>query len=157
MGDGKEEPQEWKARPASSSIFLGMSERQRVAIVTGGNRGMGLETCRELAKLGLRVVLTSRDATQGEAAARQLVAKGLDVHSRALDVTNAASIASLAEDVARAFGCADVLINNAGVYLDAGTSVLDVEMEIVHTTIETNLFGPLQLCQAFVPGMLERG
>ena len=135
----------------------GMSTRQRVAIVTGGNRGMGLETCRQLAERGIRVVLTSRKRKDSEAAAKKLAGKGLDVHARELDVTNAESITSLVRSVERDFGGADILINNAGIFLDAGTSVLDVPMDVVRTTIETNLFGPLQLCQAFVPGMLERG
>jgi len=134
-----------------------MSTRQRVAIVTGANRGMGLETCRALAQRGHRVVLTSRDAEQGAAAAESLKQAGLDVHARVLDVTDPDSIASLVSAVESEFGGADVLVNNAGVYRDAGTSLLDVTMDLVRATIETNLYGPLQLCQAVVPGMLERG
>jgi len=118
---------------------------------------MGRETCRALAQRGYRVVLTSRDVPQGNAAAEALRKQGLDVQARALDVRDAQSIAVLARAVESEFGGADVLVNNAGVYLDADTSVLDVTMDIVRTTIETNLYGPLQLCQAVVPGMLERG
>src|SRR5438270_2724469 len=128
-----------------------MSTRQRVAIVTGANRGMGLETCRALAQRGHRVVLTSRDAEQGDAAAESLKQTGLDVHARLLDVTDAESIASLVRAVESEFGGADVFVNNAGVYLHAGTSLLDVTMDLVRATIETNLYGPLQLCQAVVP------
>jgi NAD(P)-dependent dehydrogenase (short-subunit alcohol dehydrogenase family) len=134
-----------------------MTTRKRVAIVTGGNRGMGLESCRQLAERNLRVVLTSRDVRQGEAAARELHENGLDVQAHALDITDATSIASLVHDVDRELGGADVLINNAGVYLDAGTSVLDVSIDTIRATFETNSFGPLRLCQAVVPGMLERG
>src|SRR5437763_3430833 len=79
-------------RPVS---FRGMSTRQRVAIVTGANRGMGLETCRALAQRGHRVVLTSRDAEQGDVAAESLKQTGLAVHARRLDVTDPDSIASL--------------------------------------------------------------
>lgn len=118
---------------------------------------MGRETCSALAQRGYRVVLTSRDVPQGNAAAEALRKQGLDVQARALDVRDAQSIAVLARAVESEFGGADVLVNNAGVYLDADTSVLDVTMDIVRTTIETNLYGPLQLCQAVVPGMLERG
>jgi NAD(P)-dependent dehydrogenase (short-subunit alcohol dehydrogenase family) len=134
-----------------------MTSRQRVAIVTGGNRGMGLETCRALAQLGYRVVLTSRNAAQGNAAADKLTKQGLDVHARVLDVANEASIASFAKALESDFDGADVLVNNAGIYLDAGTTVLEVTMDVVRTTIETNLYGPLLLSQAVVPGMLERG
>ena len=111
----------------------------------------------KVAQRGHRVVLTSRDAEQGDAAAESLKQTGLDVHARLLDVTDAESIASLVRAVESEFGGADVLVNNAGVYLDADTSVLDVTMDVVRATIETNLYGPLQLSRAVVPGMLERG
>ena len=83
----------------ASIAFVGMSTRARVAIVTGGNRGMGLETCRQLAQRGYRVILTSRNADDGVAASRQLMKHGLEVHARALDVTDSAGIASLAREV----------------------------------------------------------
>jgi NAD(P)-dependent dehydrogenase (short-subunit alcohol dehydrogenase family) len=117
---------------------------------------MGLETCRQLARHGHRVVLTSRDGAQGEKAAASLTKEGLEVHARTLDVTDAASITRLARKVEKEFGGADVLVNNAALYLDEGTSVLDVTMDVVRTTLETNLYGPLLLCQEFVPGMLQR-
>src|SRR2546423_6916979 len=114
------------ARPVS---FAFMSTRQRVAVITGGNRGMGLETCRQLARHGHRVVLTSRDGAQGEKAAASLTKEGLEVHARTLDVTDAASITRLARKVEKEFGGTDVLVNNAALYLDEGTSVLDVTMD----------------------------
>jgi len=103
----------------------------RVALVTGANRGIGLEVCRQLARLGLKVVLTARDEAKAQAAAG-----GLGVQSGQL--------------VARRL---DVLVNNAGVYLDEGIFGLEVDAGTVRATLETNTLGPLQLCQALVPLM----
>ena len=129
----------------------------RIAIVTGGNRGLGLETCRQLARRGHQVILTSRDPAKGRAAAKELKGEGLDVVPLPLDVTSLKSITSLKESVTAEFGRVDVLINNAALYLDEGRSVFEVELDTFRTTIETNVYGPLALCQTFVPLMVQRG
>src|SRR5436305_15041489 len=95
---------------------------QRVAIVTGGNRGIGLEICRQLAKAELKVVLTARDEIKGRAASAKLTANGHDVLFHQLDVTNDESIAQLKRYIDAELGRWDVLINNAGVYLDGSAS-----------------------------------
>ncbi len=128
----------------------------RIAVVTGGNRGLGLETCRQLARQGLQVVLTSRDLAKGRAAAKELKREGLDVVPLPLDVTSPKSIARLKDAVVAEFGRVDVLVNNAALYLDEGRSVFEVELDTFRTTIETNVYGPLVLCQTFVPLMMER-
>ncbi len=87
----------------------------KVAVVTGANRGMGLETCRQLARRGARALLTSRDGVKGEAAAERLRAEGLDVVAQPLDVTDQAGIRRLAAFIEREFGRLDILINNAGI------------------------------------------
>jgi NAD(P)-dependent dehydrogenase (short-subunit alcohol dehydrogenase family) len=126
----------------------------KTAIVTGGNRGIGFETCRQLAKHGMQVVLTSRDETKGQSAAEQLRSEGLAVTAHPLDVTNADSIAAIAPFLKREFGGVDVLVNNAGVFLDAsGSSVLTTPIETVRQTMETNLYSAFQLCQAIIPLM----
>ena len=129
-----------------------MAERKLTALITGGNRGIGLEVCRQLAQRGCRVVLAGRDSKLAEAAAADLVAEG-EIVPHQLDVTDPESIARLARELERV----GVLINNAAVYLDEGRSVLDVEPEVFRTTFETNVLGPLALAQAFLPGMIERG
>lgn len=129
---------------------------QRVAIVTGANRGLGFETCRQLAQQGYQVVLTSRDAAKGQAATQQLRQSGGKVIHHPLDVTSQESINLLRDFVVGEFGRADVLVNNAALYLDEGRDVLDVELELFRTTIETNVYGPLMLCQVMVPLMLRQ-
>ena len=87
----------------------------KIAVVTGGNRGMGFETCRQLGRRGARVILTSRDPAKGEAAAGRLQGEGLDVRHHQLDVADDDGIARLAEFIRSEFGRLDILINNAGI------------------------------------------
>jgi NAD(P)-dependent dehydrogenase (short-subunit alcohol dehydrogenase family) len=129
----------------------------RTAVVTGANRGIGLETSRQLAQRGCRVVLTSRDRAAGEDAARSLAQPGIEVVFRPLDVADPGSIRHFKQTVEQEFGGIDVLVNNAAVYPDEGESVLAVDPSVFHQTLETNFFGPLALCQAFMPGMMARG
>ncbi len=129
----------------------------RVAIVTGGNRGLGLETCRQLARLGMQVILTSRDASKGRAAVEALAAEGLDVEHRPLDVTRFADVEALRSWVVERFGRLDVLINGAGIMPEHGAGVLDMEADALRLTIETNTIGPARLCLAFVPLMKTAG
>lgn len=83
-------------------------KRARVAVVTGGNRGIGLEVCRELARRGLRVVLASRDGHRSDSAAAELAATGLDVRPRMVDITDPASVRELSAWLERELGGADV-------------------------------------------------
>jgi len=129
----------------------------KVAIVTGGNRGIGFGICRQLAQQGVRVVLTSRDEAKGEAACRKLREAGLPVAFHKLDVTCASSIAALAAFVTAEFGRVDILINNAGVMIDPrGSRLLDSKLETYRETFETNVFGPLALTQALLPLMQQK-
>lgn len=118
---------------------------------------MGLETCRALAQRGYQVILTSRVQQLGQQAAQPFVQQGLSVTSFALDVTNEGSIQHLQRVLEERFGGVDVLVNNAAIYPDKGRSVLEVEPETFRATMETNFYGPLLLCQAWVPGMITRG
>ena len=133
-----------------------MDSKQRIAVVTGGNRGIGLEICRQLAQLGYQVVLTSRDEVQGLGAQQRLVAEGAEVGYHPLDVTDAESVHRLAEVLQQAYGRVDVLVNNAGVMLD-DRDVLEADLDIVRATMETNVYGPWQLTQALVPLMQQHG
>lgn len=131
---------------------------KRIVVVTGGNRGIGFEICRQLAKRGLHVVLTARSAAKGRAAAAVLRDEGLEVEPRQLDVTSARSIKALAAHLNKRHGRLDVLVNNAGVLLDPrGSRLLDSKVNTYRDTLETNLFGPLMLCQALVPLMRKNG
>lgn len=135
------------------------TDPRRVAIVTGANRGIGVEICRQLARRDeLRVVLTSRDESKGRAAVRTLRAGGLDVDFRQLDVTGERAAPLLAAYLAERYGRCDVLVNNAGVMLDPrGSRVVDSKPATYRETLETNLFGPLRLIQALVPLMKKGG
>jgi NAD(P)-dependent dehydrogenase (short-subunit alcohol dehydrogenase family) len=129
---------------------------QKIAVVTGANRGMGFEVSRQLAKTGMQVILTSRDSEQGQNAAERLRKEGLEVVYCPLDVTNPESIASLSQFIREKFGRLDVLINNAGLMIDApAISVFDAKVNTLRKTMETNVYGPLQLIQALVPLMKE--
>ena len=127
----------------------------RTAIVTGGNRGIGLETCRQVAESGMRVVLAARDPEKGEDAARKLREGGLDVTSEQLDVADSQSV----EDCVRRLGDTDteidVLVNNAGVYPTEG--VFSLSEETLVMALGVNTVGPFRICRALVPGMVQRG
>lgn len=126
---------------------------ERVAVVTGGNRGIGLEICRQLAQAGMHVILTARDKAKGEAAAKKL-----GVESHQLDVDSDDSVKAFARWLADTRGRCDVLVNNAGVMPDPrGSRVLDSKVETWRATLETNLLGPLRMIQAIVPLMKKQG
>lgn len=133
------------------------SKARRVAIVTGGNRGIGLEVCRQLARLGQHVVLCSRSNAAGEKAARALAGEGMSVESHRLDVTSDESVRALVNYVEDQLAGADVLINNAGILLDEDASVLDVPIQSFRDSMETNVYGPLRLAQPLLAGMIARG
>lgn len=130
-----------------------MSTTKRVAVVTGANRGIGFETCRQLANKEIRVILTSRDEAKGKAAVEKLQAEGLDVSYYPLDVTNSDSVQRLAQFIKSEYGQLDILVNNAGVLIDSSDSLLHSELETLRETMDTNLTGPLLLCQALIPLM----
>ena len=124
---------------------------QKIAVVTGGNKGIGFGICRALAMEGVRTILTARDVSRGEIAKEQLKKEGLEVGFHLLDVAAQDSIDSLAGFLTREFGRLDILINNAAIRKDAGMAGLDVPIEIVREMMETNVYGPLMLCQALAP------
>ena len=131
----------------------------RVAVVTGGNRGIGFEICRQLARHGgFKVVLAARDGKKGARAAKDLQDEGLDVEFHVLDVANEASIRTFAGWLQATCRRCDVLINNAGVMADPrGSRVLDSKVATYRETLETNLIGPLLLIQALAPLMKRHG
>ncbi len=128
----------------------------RIALVTGGNRGLGLEVCRQLARLGLRVLLAARDPSLGEAAARALAKEGLHVRPEPLDVSRDEQVAALADRLRAAGERVDVLVNDAGVYPSAdllapgGAAALGEALEV-------NFWGAVRTCRAFVPAMVAAG
>jgi len=128
--------------------------RARTALVTGGNRGIGLEVCRQLAGRGLQVLLSARDSDAAATAARDI---GPDVHAVQLDVISAASIDRARNEIDRRFGGADVLVNNAAILLNEYDSLFETPLDNLRRTFETNVLGAVAVSQAFVPGMVNRG
>jgi NAD(P)-dependent dehydrogenase (short-subunit alcohol dehydrogenase family) len=131
-----------------------MSDKSaQLALVTGGNRGIGFEVCRQLATRGYVVLLTARDAGKARAAADRLSSVG-NVEPLVLDVANPHSTTKAAADIAIRYGRLDVLVNNAGIHYDtwetAGNAAID---GAVTEAITTNLLGPWRTCQAFLPLM----
>jgi NAD(P)-dependent dehydrogenase (short-subunit alcohol dehydrogenase family) len=122
----------------------------KIALVTGANKGIGFEVARELARLGLRVLVGARDAKAGRAAAEKLSGDG-DVQFLEIDVSKADSIRKAAEESSRRSDRLDVLVNNAGILLDEDSGALTITPEIFETTLRTNTLGPWLVAQAFVP------
>lgn len=120
-----------------------------VAVVTGANRGIGLEVCRQLAGSGFAVVLGSRDLAKGAAAARSTGAE--NITARELDVSDDQSAWAAAAWVADRFGSCDALVNNAAIDYDAWQSAENADLQVVHEAMETNLFGPWRTTLAFLP------
>jgi NAD(P)-dependent dehydrogenase (short-subunit alcohol dehydrogenase family) len=129
-----------------------MADR-KVAMVTGGNKGIGYEICRQLGRHGMKVILTARDEQRGREAVSQLKSEGHDVIFVQLDVLDEKSIAKAAVYVEKSVGSLDILINNAGIHLKPDSSGLDPDIDEIRRTMDTNVYGPLRVCHAFVPIM----
>jgi NAD(P)-dependent dehydrogenase (short-subunit alcohol dehydrogenase family) len=125
----------------------GSMEKKKVALVTGANKGLGLEIARQLGEKGFAVVLGARDPANGEAAAAKLRAEGLDAQAVKLDVTNSGDIAKLPEFFQSRFGGLDVLVNNAGIGEVKSTS----RLEGIRKVYETNVFGAFAVTEALLP------
>src|SRR5271166_3004609 len=144
---GKRPPTPAPRFSRSAAEARAMRPSSPIALVTGANRGIGFEVCRQLSESGMRVLLASRDPAKGEAAARALAREGLAVEAVSLDVTEAASIRALHPRLATV----DVLVNNAGVDYDTDQRALSADLNRVRKAFETNLFGAWSLAQAVAP------
>jgi NAD(P)-dependent dehydrogenase (short-subunit alcohol dehydrogenase family) len=124
--------------------------RPHTALITGANRGIGRAVAAELYGRGLDVVVTARDSDAASTAAASI---GPHVRAHQLDVTDPLSVSRSSEGI----GPVDVLVCNAGVFLDTGTDPLCVPLELVERTLQVNLLGSWRVAQAFVPSMVSRG
>jgi NAD(P)-dependent dehydrogenase (short-subunit alcohol dehydrogenase family) len=136
---------------------LEMKDATRLALVTGANRGLGLETARQLLAQGLRVVMSGRDQGALERARRSLGPTAGEATTVAMDVTDPASIAAAHRTILEKAGAVDILVNNAAVLLHEGDDVLSIPADGFRRTFETNLIGAIEACRVFVPAMAERG
>ncbi len=124
---------------------------ERIALVTGSNRGIGLEAAKQLARRGFHTVMASRDEEKGERAAEEIRSHGGKATALALDVSSSESIRSAVRQFGSIADRLDVLINNAGVYPDEGFNILTLPRERLSQTFQTNTFGALEVTQAFLP------
>jgi len=121
------------------------------ALVTGANRGIGLEVCRQLALQGFVVALGARDQGKGERAVAQLADQGLQVQFQQLDVSEQGSIDAVRHGIEKEWGRLDVLVNNAAILYDTWQRALNADLDQVHQALQTNTIGPWRMAQAFVP------
>jgi NAD(P)-dependent dehydrogenase (short-subunit alcohol dehydrogenase family) len=131
-----------------------------ICLVTGGNRGIGREVCRQLAQRGHTVILTARDADAAVHATRALghaagaaaaAAPVVTAEPLQLDVTDQASVAAAARHVSERYGKLDVLVNNAAITYDTWQRASTADLAVVREAAETNLYGPWLMVQAFLP------
>jgi NAD(P)-dependent dehydrogenase (short-subunit alcohol dehydrogenase family) len=127
----------------------------KTALVTGGNKGIGLAVCKGLAEKGFRVFLGSRDARRGQQAVDGLHNKNVTLLE--IDVSNEESIQAAAKKLAAQTDRLDALVNNAGVYLDQSADALTVSSEVILNTFRTNTLGPLLVARAVLPLMQKAG
>jgi NAD(P)-dependent dehydrogenase (short-subunit alcohol dehydrogenase family) len=133
-----------------------MNRSDSIIVVTGGNRGIGFEICRQLAERGAQVILSARKLEAGERAVKQFSEQGLSarfhqLNVTQLNVTEPESISALRDFLERTFGRLDVLINNAGIIPGEEATGLEVKLPTIRATLETNTLAPLQRPQALAP------
>lgn len=125
---------------------------QKIALITGANKGIGFETARQLAEAGMHVIIAGRQLEAAQAAAAILQQAGLDAEPIALDVTDAASIAAAVRTVRERHGYLDVLVNNAGVMQDAfDKKPSQQSLDVWRSTFDTNVFGLVAVTNALLP------
>ncbi|MBT2722606.1 SDR family oxidoreductase [Bacillus sp. ISL-46] len=134
-----------------------MSKDLKVALVTGGNRGIGYELVKQLSLKGFKVISACRDPEMGHKAVQKLKELNFDVSFVAMDVNDQESIRQAAVTVNELYGRLDVLINNAGVYLDENKKLMAMDPSILERTMETNFFGAYYCLSLFIPLMEKHG
>jgi len=130
-----------------------MSKDVNVALVTGGNRGIGYELVKQLAMKGFKVFLSSRNSGKGQVVAQKLKEANLDVSFVMMDVEDQESIRQASITVNEEYGKLDVLINNAGIYLDDNKKLLNMETSLLEKTMQTNFFGAYHVIRSYIPLM----
>ena len=126
-------------------------QHPKTALITGANKGIGLETARQLAKRGFAVFVGSRDAAKGRAAAHGLCEEGYEATFIQLDVTDPVSVKQAAGTFSQKANHLDVLINNAAILDDHGETILKLNPELLSRTLLTNVQGAIMVTQDFLP------
>ncbi|MBW8318688.1 MAG: SDR family oxidoreductase [Arenimonas sp.] len=129
----------------------------RIALVTGANKGIGLEIARQLAEAGAHVIIGARDAERGRAAAADLTGEGLSAEVLALDLLDPASIVAAARQIGETHGKLDILVNNAGIFDPADGPPGKASLDAVRRVMETNFLGTLAVTQSMLPLLRSAG
>ncbi len=130
-----------------------MSTDKKVALITGGNKGIGLETARQLGKLGITVLIGVRDEAKGAAAVAELKKDGVEARAVKLDMDNSADFAAVAKLIEKDYGRLDILVNNAGIFLDGrkANETSTTSKDVLQKTFNTNFFAVVELTQTLLP------
>ena len=131
------------------------TEHDRVAFITGANKGVGKEIARQLAQRGFAIFIGARDMAKGRAASEELCSEGYEVTFIHLDVTDPVSIKNASGVFSQKAGHLDVLVNNAAVLEDHGEDILKLNAELLDRTLKTNVNGPVLVTQDFLPYLLK--
>jgi NAD(P)-dependent dehydrogenase (short-subunit alcohol dehydrogenase family) len=130
---------------------MSTTHKGKIALVTGANKGIGREIARQLATKGMTVYIGARDADRGKKAADELIKEGADARFVQLEVSNEDSARAAAASIEKAHGRLDVLVNNAGVFIEGDAKPSTVTMDLVRKTYDTNVFGVIAVIQAMLP------
>jgi NAD(P)-dependent dehydrogenase (short-subunit alcohol dehydrogenase family) len=130
-----------------------MTQSTKITLVTGANRGIGLELCKQLAEKGYKVLMGSRDLEKGKNSAAKLKELNLDIVPVELDLHNPETLQNTYRFVKEQFGRLDVLINNAGIYCDGNHRLAELPTGVLEGTMNTNFFAPYQMVRTFLPLM----
>ena len=136
---------------------MSQGKHPRIVLITGANRGIGLETARQLAQRGCHVIIGAREEGSGRHAADVIKSEGGMASFLSLDVSRSDRICAAASRFAEIADHLDVLINNAGIYPDKDLTILTLSRDRLDQTFQTNTFGPLEVTQAFLPYLRKAG
>jgi NAD(P)-dependent dehydrogenase (short-subunit alcohol dehydrogenase family) len=126
-----------------------------IALITGANKGIGFETAKQLGQKGYTVLVGARDASKGNEAVNLLKTEGIDAEFVHVDMDDSSTFSHAVEKITTQYGHLDALVNNAGIFIDAGSNAKNVEIELVRKTFDVNLFAQIELTQKFIP-LLEK-
>ncbi|WP_341346318.1 SDR family oxidoreductase [Paenibacillus sp. FSL H3-0469] len=125
--------------------------KSKIVLITGGNKGIGFETARQLGNMGYEILIGARSENKGHEAITLLEKEKIKAKTVVLDVTNPSSVLSAAEWIEQEYGLLDILINNAGVFFEENTSPVELELSVLKNTYETNVFGVFSVTKAMLP------
>ncbi|TKH46416.1 short-chain dehydrogenase [Paenibacillus terrae] len=125
--------------------------KSKIVLITGGNKGIGFETARQLGNMGYVILIGARSEEKGHEAVTFLETENIKAKTVVLDVTNPSSVLSAVEWIEQEYGYLDILINNAGVFFEGNTPPSELELSVLKNTYETNVFGVFSVTKAILP------